>query len=250
MKARRSQGSGPGKCQAALFSFILATIVPFAFPASGDGPLRRAELLILGTERPSRITVGLHLELAPGWYVYWINPGDAGLSLDVTWRVPPGFVAGSLRFPTPQKFVHAGIVAYGYKEEVLITCEIESLFPSPGARHNLTLAALLDWMACRESCLAGKENLEVSLREPSAAEKRKARAVQKRFASRYPRSSEAAGVAVSDVTLLKSDDEWRVEISFNGKIAAKITDFYPYPLADFVIHHGRIVRRGTKVVVP
>ena len=29
---------------------------------------------------------------APGWHGYWLNPGDAGLPMDVKWQLPAGFV--------------------------------------------------------------------------------------------------------------------------------------------------------------
>ena len=28
----------------------------------------------------------------PGWHGYWLNPGDAGLPMDVQWQLPRGFV--------------------------------------------------------------------------------------------------------------------------------------------------------------
>ena len=30
----------------------------------------------------------------PGWHGYWLNPGDAGLPMDVDWQLPKGFVGG------------------------------------------------------------------------------------------------------------------------------------------------------------
>src|SRR4030042_245038 len=91
MKARNSSGSTAG-IRAVLASLALvATIRPTAPAALGlpghsptpqtaeEKPLRRVELLIL-EDRANEVTVGLHVELAPGWYLYWLNPGDAGLA--------------------------------------------------------------------------------------------------------------------------------------------------------------------------
>ena len=40
---------------------------------------------------------------APGWHGYWLNPGDAGLPMDVKWQLPTGFSAGPLRYPVPTR---------------------------------------------------------------------------------------------------------------------------------------------------
>jgi hypothetical protein len=116
--------------------------------------------------------------------------------------------------------------------------------------ENLALGAYLDWMACRESCVAGQEKLEVSLREPSAGEKQKAKAVENRFASRFPPLAQAAGIVAGPAALVKSGHKWSLEIPFSGEKASRIDDFFPYPIADFVIEHGGIVCRDGKVIIP
>ena len=45
--------------------------------------------------------VGVHLALAPGWHVYWRNPGDAGLPTSIAWSLPPGFAACAIEWPLP-----------------------------------------------------------------------------------------------------------------------------------------------------
>src|SRR4030042_4307138 len=159
MKARNSSGSTAGT-RAFLWSpALIAPIRPAAPAALGstghsltpqtaeEKPLRRVELLIL-EDRANEVTVGLHIGLAKGWYLYWLNPGDAGLAPAVQWQLPPGYAAGKLGFPTPQKFVHADIVPYGFTDAVLILCDIRRPAMSTAADKPL-ITAVLDWMACR-----------------------------------------------------------------------------------------------------
>src|SRR4030042_1599522 len=107
MKARNSSGSTAG-LRAVWGSLVLiATIRPAAPAALGSTghsltpqtaekkPLRRVELLIL-EDRANEVTVGLHIGLAKGWYLYWLNPGDAGLAPAVQWQLPPGHAARKL----------------------------------------------------------------------------------------------------------------------------------------------------------
>ena len=50
----------------------------------------------------SSFTVALHLTLDAGWHTYWINPGDSGLPLEISWDLPAGFTAGRLMWPAPR----------------------------------------------------------------------------------------------------------------------------------------------------
>jgi hypothetical protein len=41
-----------------------------------------------------------------------------------------------------------------------------------------------------------------------------------------------------------------VEVTLSGRDAARVSDFYPYPLADFVIDHYRIAMKEGKLIIP
>src|SRR5688572_9197775 len=49
-------------------------------------------------------TVGVLLEIAPKWHVYWSNPGDSGMPTTVKFIAPDGFKVGELQYPTPVSF--------------------------------------------------------------------------------------------------------------------------------------------------
>jgi DsbC/DsbD-like thiol-disulfide interchange protein len=213
-----------------------------------EKPLRRVELLVL-EDRSMEVTVGFHVELAPGWYLYWLNPGDAGLAPEVRWQLPPGFAAGRLRFPTPQKFVHGDIVTYGFTDETLILCDIRHPSP-PSATDKPTITAVLDWMACRESCITGETTVQVNPTGLSAADIQKSRSVFLRFSSRYPKPISAAELTAGEARLVKSPASWIVEITLSGRNAARVSDFYPYPLEDFVIDHHQIGMNERKLIIP
>src|SRR5688500_16365085 len=53
--------------------------------------------------------VALQLEIRPGWHTYWVNPGDAGEKTSLTWRLPPGFVAGEIHWPAPRRMAEGPV---------------------------------------------------------------------------------------------------------------------------------------------
>ena len=64
-------------------------------------------------------TLGIRLQLEPGWHTYWKNPGDAGLPLTAELLDSNGYKTGDLRFPTPHKIQASEDVLYGYDSEVV-----------------------------------------------------------------------------------------------------------------------------------
>ena len=48
-------------------------------------------------------TVAVRLRMAEHWHTYWRNPGDSGLATEIAWTLPPGFSAGPIQWPAPQR---------------------------------------------------------------------------------------------------------------------------------------------------
>ncbi len=214
----------------------------------GDKPLRKMDLLLLESSQ-SMMTVGLHIGLSPGWHLYWINPGDAGLAPEVTWELPPGIEAGPLRFPTPEKIVHGDIVAYGFKNEVLILCDMRLSAPR-ASPEKFSISCRINWMACQESCVTGQESVNFSPPSQTPADLKRSREIMSRFAPRFPKPPDKNRVAVQEARLAKWGNGWRVEILLSGKDASRVLDIYPYPVENFVIAHSRIAVSGEKVTIP
>src|SRR5260370_40202824 len=65
--------------------------------------LVKAELLAdTAAVAPSKpFTVGLLLQMAPGWHTYWHFSADAGLPTAVTRKLPAGRQAGHIQWPIP-----------------------------------------------------------------------------------------------------------------------------------------------------
>jgi len=110
---------------------------------------------------------GLKFNLEKGWHVYWINPGDSGQPPKVEWKLPEGFQAGEIEWPTPSRLPISKLMDYGYEDKVLLMMPIHppaSLKPGTTAQ----LAATVKWLVCREVCLPG--HAEVALTLPVLSE--------------------------------------------------------------------------------
>ncbi|MCB9792674.1 MAG: hypothetical protein H6741_08075 [Alphaproteobacteria bacterium] len=106
--------------------------------------------------------VAVRYALAPGWHVYWSNPGETGLATSAELRVPQGFSAEAVRYPGPERFVSPGdITSYGYEQEAALLFRVQppaELGPGPHA-----FSASTDWLACKSVCIKGQAELSLAL---------------------------------------------------------------------------------------
>ena len=99
-------------------------------------------------------SVGLLLQMAPGWHTYWKFSGDAGLPTEIKWNLPPGWKVGEIQWPIPLKTIDPGdIQTYGYQDEVLLIQEITP--PSKIDASPVKLSAQADWLVCEKICIPG-----------------------------------------------------------------------------------------------
>jgi DsbC/DsbD-like thiol-disulfide interchange protein len=227
---------------------LLVSLSPSSAVAE-DRPVRRAELLLFGSGSTGRISAGVYIELVPGWHLYWVNPGDAGLAPEVHWRLPAGFEPGALRFPTPEKLVEGDLVSYVYRGDVLLLCDITTPRAVP-AKAQPALTAVLDWMACREICLIGRETLTADPAALAPAELKRSRAILARFAARFPKPAAASVSSGAEAKLVMSPRGWTIDIAFPENAGPRVRDFFPYPVGGFVVANSRISCRDGRVTIP
>src|SRR4051794_41277514 len=83
-----------------LFLLLALIFLPALAHARGIEP----ELVAEGPAPPGgEVELAIHMRTNPGWHGYWLNPGDAGLPMDVQWHLPKGFAGGPLRYPVPTR---------------------------------------------------------------------------------------------------------------------------------------------------
>jgi thiol:disulfide interchange protein/DsbC/DsbD-like thiol-disulfide interchange protein len=146
--------------------FALLLLSPLACQAQTpvrDGPVEARLASEQVSVQPGKpFTVALVLSIDPDWHVYWKYPGDSGLPTTISWQLPPGFSAGPIQWPVPQKFVSQGLVTYGYPRQVVLLTELS--VPAglkPG--QTVSVQARAGWLACRVECTPGAASLGLSL---------------------------------------------------------------------------------------
>jgi len=106
--------------------------------------------------------VALRTKIEPHWHTYWVNPGESGLPVTLTWKLPPGFEAGPIQYPLPQRLDVVGIMSYVFEGEVLLPVHLK--VPADLKKGDrIKLQATAEWLACAQTCVPGSAELELEL---------------------------------------------------------------------------------------
>lgn len=112
--------------------------------------------------------VGATLEVEPGWHIYWINPGEAGLPTRMVLSAPEGFEVGPSQYPGPVRFDSPGpVTSYGYQGSTMLSARV--LAPDT-VDAAVEVTAELSWLACKEACVQGSAQPRLVLAPATAAE--------------------------------------------------------------------------------
>jgi DsbC/DsbD-like thiol-disulfide interchange protein len=132
------------------------------------------------------ICLGVRFDLQDKWHTYWVNPGDSGEAPRIEWHLPVGFHAGAIQWPYPEHLVTPPFADYGYEHQVLLMASIRTpLALTEGDTEKI--AVRVHYLVCREVCIPGQKQLELSLPVKSHAAGSPASAVFDATRQRLPR---------------------------------------------------------------
>lgn len=130
--------------------------------------------------------LGVLYTIDPDWHIYWLNPGDAGLPTEITFKLPQGFSAGPLQWPAPERSSIEGIVGYGYPHEVLLFATVTA--PASLPAGPIELGADTKWLACRQECFPGEaQGLKLTL-QPAPAKPSADKALFDKYQALVPKA--------------------------------------------------------------
>ena len=165
------------------------------------------------------LQAGLRIKHDPHWHTYWIVPGDSGLPTQIKWTLPPGWSAGPIEWPVPQRFPVGPLMNFGYDGEVLLPV---ALTPPADLQPGQTveLAARADWLICADVCIPGGADLKLALPvgAQAAPSARAALFASTRAKIPQPRALEAASATI---------EETRIRLAFAAGIEIDRVEYFP-----------------------
>lgn len=145
--------------------------------------------------------LGVEYTMEEAWHIYWKNPGDTGIPTEIHWELPEGFTAGPIQWPVPHTYLIGGLMNYVHEEQVILMAEVTAPDNLPESQ-TLTFKARSDWLICKDICVPGGADLELSL--PTTSSNQPAAALPASLAkafsdnrAHWPTSATDAGLEVS-----------------------------------------------------
>jgi thiol:disulfide interchange protein len=147
-------------CLLAMFALLLSPLV-----ARAQAPNHiTAQLVAEGKGEPGKpITIAIDMHPAHGWHGYWLNPGDAGLGMQLTWHLPAGASVGAPQYPVPETLVVGGLMNHVYQSDyaILMPLTVPDNTAMPGM---MPIAVKAEWLACTEQvCVPESADLTLNL---------------------------------------------------------------------------------------
>lgn len=197
------------------------------------------------------ISMGLLQVMQPEWHTYWRNPGESGEPTTMAWTLPPGFTAGEMRWPHPERIPYGELANYGYSERVLLPVDIT--VPAglqPGT--TVTLRVEANWLTCKDICVPESGTLELTLPvvdgEPS---------VNASWQADFTRARAAEPVKNAAINARFDVRDGAVTLFFvpasDLKIAPEGTQFFPYTKGQIkasAVQKPEAVEGGIAIRVP
>ena len=178
----------------------------------------RVELLSAQLGSNGQAWLGVHFSLEKDWHIYWVNPGDSGLPPVLKWQLPPGFKAGEIQWPLPEKLKRSTLADYGYQDDVVLLVPLH--FPADFKKSGQAEIGLqAKWLICREVCIADHADLRLSAisSTPAPGQQKLFAEAKKRLPKPWP-SSWKAGAA---------SDKNSFVLSIQTGAPVKAAEFFP-----------------------
>ena len=141
---------------------LLILLALLAVPALAQARGIDPELVAEGpAPAGGEVELAIHMRTHPGWHGYWLNPGDAGLPMDLKWSLPAGASVGPLRYPVPTRLEIAGLMNYVYERDYAVLVRLKV---PQDARGVLPIRAEAHWLACTDKiCVPEQGELSLDL---------------------------------------------------------------------------------------
>jgi len=219
-----------------ILSRFLAVCLGLLVGFTAQGAATTARLVVpVETVKPGdTITVGVLLEMLPGWHTYWKNPGESGMASKIIWTLPDGVTAGEIQWPTPEVYEDktVDLTTYVHHDQAMLLVPLT--IGANVTTGDLDLNARVSWLECEKLCVPGRTEVAAKLRITTATKPSSDAALIKTWQDKLPKANET----------LKASAAWAGEakegkrsllIEFTPTGEAQDWNFFPYRGADFSV---------------
>ena len=218
--------------------FVLSMAMPSFSQTYKGKQVSHVSIVCGNIQQGKGFTLGLKMQLEPGWHAYWKNPGDAGLPMTAEVLDGDGYKAGELRYPTPHKYLSSDAALYGYDSEVVFLLPIKVQSGSKSSPH---FKIKMSWLACKDVCLPAEATLDFNADSVSAVQRKENQHILDRWTAKLPQPGSGFNLDKIGVSTSQKDGKYFVFIKFLEMAPGTVTDFFPEIIDGFVVDYNKII---------
>lgn len=109
--------------------------------------------------------VAVRFDIRRKWHIYWKNPGEGALPPDIELTAPEGYTVGRILWPRPTAVTTSIGPEFCYFDTAVLFVPITA--PAILPDGTVTLGVDVRWAACREACVLGRLQAEVTVNTSS-----------------------------------------------------------------------------------
>ncbi len=166
-------------------------------------------------------TVGLYITLVEHWHTYWVNPGDSGAAIRLSFNNSDGIRVKRVLMPRPERIKTGPLVSFAYSNEVLFPIEID-VAPSvkPGSEAKISVDA--EWLVCAEVCIPAFQTFELILPVKDLAQ-----VTPSEHFAKFQKARHLVPRTVSSLPAWRARDGGS-ELELPDAAGAEFVDFFPH----------------------
>ncbi len=167
---------------------------------------------------------GIHIKLQPGWHTYWINPGESGAPIKISFSFPKGFEPGEILYPVPVKHTVGGVTSYVLEEETVLIFPIKI---SNNLSHGeYELKANVEWLECKDICRPASATVQNKISIGTVSSLSSDSELLLKWQNRIP-ATNITLTTKAKWEKLNENNKYQIILEVNSPFT--ILDFFPYP---------------------
>jgi suppressor for copper-sensitivity B len=156
----------------------------------------------------TKMRLGLHFKMKPGWKIYWRSPGDAGFPPRPSWKGSQNLADIKVNWPAPTRFSVLGLKTLGYKKEVVLPLTVRPF--EPGKAVNIK--AMVPYLTCEEICVPYEAKLTLVL--PAGPERPSAEGyLINKYLAAVPKKVTGTNGTISSVSVIGSAGKQTLQVA-------------------------------------
>lgn len=147
-----------------LFLVIGLSFPAHAFTGTGNNAEKYTKVMLIADKNEvsggDTVRISVEYFMAPGWHIYWLNPGDSGTPPRIQWKLPEGFSITDTEWPAPKKIPTGPLTNYGYEDHASLLQNLT--IPDHIGSEPFTLEAEVSLLVCHDICIPENHNVSIS----------------------------------------------------------------------------------------